>query len=571
MSEKKELPTSFKSLPTSQSASRPFRALIPLFGLLLILLYRNSEAVMSSIPGCHLSSNDYDQLESARCPVQPKPLNVGEDWNPLKDPIYADLAAKRLSKSVQINTETFDNLPLNASDARFDKHYAFSHFIKTEYPKLFEALTYEPINVHGHLFTWKGSNPKLKPVLLMAHTDTVPVLPATVNQWRYPPFEGSITHDGTLDTPGTWIWGRGASDCKNSLLGIYGAVERLITEGYRPERTIIISNGFDEEIGGVRGSREASLLLKGRYGENGIAFLVDEGFTGISEEYGALVASLGMAEKGSVNVRIKVETLGGHSSVPPKHTGIGIMSLILSELERNPFEPALNPAAPYLKYLSCMVDFAPDVPKSLKSQVRNPKKWNKLAHDLAANDRVINSFLATTQAIDLISGGVKVNALPEYVEATVNHRVAFTSSVNETLSHITNIVIPLAKSLNFTISAFETIPKIISDFHITLETVSGFEPAPITSSNSESFDLMAGTCKHVFGKRVIVSPSGMFANTDTKHMWDVTKNIYRFSPALVSENLHQHTVDERISLNAHLNTTRFFYKLIRNSDGWRAD
>lgn len=61
--------------------------------------------------------------------------------------------------------------------------------------------------------------------------------------------------------------------------------------------------------------------MEERYGKEGISFLVDEGFTGVSQDYGALVASLGMAEKGSVNVRVKVETLGGHSSVPPVHTG----------------------------------------------------------------------------------------------------------------------------------------------------------------------------------------------------------------------------------------------------------
>lgn len=92
------------------------------------------------------------------------------------------------------------------------------------------------------------------------------------------------------------------------------------------------------------------------------------------------------------------------------------MSLILAELEKNPFEPSLVPSTPYFKYLSCMSEHAPEVPKSIKSRIKNPKKWKKLAHDLASSDRILNSFLATTQAIDLISGGVKVNALPEYVE-----------------------------------------------------------------------------------------------------------------------------------------------------------
>lgn len=63
-----------------------------------------------------------------------------------------------------------------------------------------------------------------------------------------------------------------------------------------------------------------------------------------------------------------------------------------------------------------MSEHAPEVPKSIKRQIKNPRKWKKLAYDLASSDRTLNSFVATTQAIDLISGGVKVNALPEYVE-----------------------------------------------------------------------------------------------------------------------------------------------------------
>lgn len=62
-------------------------------------------------------------------------------------------------------------------------------------------------------------------------------------------------------------------------------------------------------------------VLEERYGKHGVAFLVDEGVTGILEYYGASVALFGMAEKGSVNVKVKVESLGGHSSVPPRHTG----------------------------------------------------------------------------------------------------------------------------------------------------------------------------------------------------------------------------------------------------------
>ncbi|WWD17284.1 hypothetical protein CI109_101724 [Kwoniella shandongensis] len=575
-SEKQALPTTATPLKPQAQPKRvkrsPLAQLIPLFALLYIA-WTSAPTLLSHLPNSTSSASSAALLDAAKCPAQPIPLNVGTDWDPLNDEIYASLAAKRLSKSVQYPTESYDNMPLNASDPIFDKHFAFAGWLENEFSKIFNSpVKHEVINVHDHLFTWKGSNPDLKPIVLMAHTDTVPVLPATLDQWTFPPFEGKITEDATPETPGTWIWGRGSSDCKNSLLGIYGAVERLVSEGFQPERTIIISNGFDEEVGGPRGAVILARELEERYGPDSIALIVDEGFTGLSEEYGSLVASFGMAEKGSTNIDIKVETLGGHSSVPPPHTGIGIMSLLLAELEKNPFEPTLVPEGPYLKYLSCLSEYAPHTPKSLKSRVKNPKKWPSLAKELAGNDRKVNSFLATSQAIDLISGGVKVNALPEFVQATVNYRISFTSSVNETLEHVLNVLKPLVHSLNFTISAFDDSPR-KSNSHISLISANTYhlEPSPITPSDSKSFALMAGTAKHVFGEKTIVSPSGMFANTDTKNFWNLSKHIYRFTPALITENLNQHTVNERISLEGHLNTTRFFYKLLQNSQGWETE
>jgi len=96
------------------------------------------------------------------------------------------------------------------------------------------------------------------------------------------------------------------------------------------------------------------------------------------------------------------------------------MARLLDELESHPFKPTLDPAGPFLKLLNCLSDHAPDMPKSLKSRLKNPKGWNKLAQELSktkvAGKLVYNAMMATTQAIDLVSGGVKVNALPEVVE-----------------------------------------------------------------------------------------------------------------------------------------------------------
>lgn len=92
------------------------------------------------------------------------------------------------------------------------------------------------------------------------------------------------------------------------------------------------------------------------------------------------------------------------------------MARFLSALEDHPYEPQMKAQSPLLKYMSCLAEHAPKFPKSVARRVKNPKKWPKLAKDLAKSDRILNALLATTGAINLIKGGVKVNALPEQVE-----------------------------------------------------------------------------------------------------------------------------------------------------------
>lgn len=96
--------------------------------------------------------------------------------------------------------------------------------------------------------------------------------------------------------------------------------------------------------------------------------------------------------------------------MPPHHTGIGILSKLLVELEKFPDQPKLRQGNPMLSYLNCLADHA-DPPKDLKKRVKKPKEWQALGEDLARDDLTIAAFLATTQAADLIEGGVKVRTL----------------------------------------------------------------------------------------------------------------------------------------------------------------
>lgn len=513
------------------------------------------------LSGVGMGREEVRMLKEGECPVQPEAIGKGE-WNVPDN--FTDVVIGRLSRSVQYPAESFDDMGPVGEDKRWDAHYAFDEFLEREFPLIYSTLTHTPINTHAHLYTLPGLNPSLQPILLMAHQDVVPVNPATIRQWTFPPFEGRVD--------GGWVWGRGSADCKNQLLGIMSALTKLLEEGFESERTILIGIGFDEEIGGKQGAHLISSHLQDLYGPSSLAFLVDEGFGGVDEAYGRRFASLGMAEKGSVNFKVTVDTPGGHSSVPPEHTGIGILAQLLVHLESHPFPTSLHPANPYLKYLNCLADYAPKLPHSLRKAIKSPRKWEKLAKELS-KDAKERALLGTTMAVDLISGGVKVNALPERAEATINHRIAFTSSVAETQEHVVKILKRITHDLDIDFTAFnQSYPaKHSHNRKVTLEIGGerGLEPAPITPSEGDVFELIGGTVREVFGKDVVVAPSGMYANTDTKSYWNLTRNLYRFIPAPIAEFKNAHTVDERVSVNAHLSTIRFFYQLLQNVQGWR--
>jgi len=75
---------------------------------------------------------------------------------------------------------------------------------------------------------------------------------------------------------------------------------------------------------------------------------------GFTRQFGSVVASPGIAEKGFINVLVEVTAPGGHSSIPPAHTvisffiasislikslqSIGILSALLVHYEKHPYE-----------------------------------------------------------------------------------------------------------------------------------------------------------------------------------------------------------------------------------------
>ncbi|KAJ3059626.1 hypothetical protein HDU98_004398 [Podochytrium sp. JEL0797] len=200
---------------------------------------------------------------------------------------------------------------------------------------------------------------------------------------------------------------------------------------------------------------------------------------------------------------------------------------------------------------------------------------------LAAKSQVMHAQLMTTQAIDIIQGGMKINALPERVVTSVNHRIAVDSSLLTTQQHYEDVLLGVAKAnrLNFTLMGFTNRSSVVLENGFAdavgkvtiLPRIFGIEPAPVSPSHDASekgWAVLEGTIHHVFDDlsetgSVVVVPSLPSGNTDMKQAWRLSRNIYRFGLGFGG---HAHTVDEFAYLSAFLGSISFFHELIRNWD-----
>jgi Gly-Xaa carboxypeptidase len=490
-------------------------------------------------------------------------------YNFLSTPTFENASILRLSGAVQVRTESFDDLGAIGDDKRWDVFYGFHDYLKATFPHLHEELKVEKVNTHGLLYTWLGSDETLKPLVLMAHQDVVPVEEQTVDSWTFPPWSGHFD--------GKYIWGRGASDCKNSLIGMMETVELLLDAGFQPKRTIVLSFGFDEECSGYQGAGHLGPFLLARYGENGVAAVVDEG-EGYTEAFGRGFAVPGVAEKGYVDVEVVVRTKGGHSSIPPDHTSIGILSELITSIESQQYRTFLDDANPFLEFLTCSATHAPEFPKKLRKLLKErktPKKCkaqpDHLAIEAAKISKAAKYLMQTSQAVDVIGGGVKVNALPETAKAIVNHRINIGEHPETVFHHLAHLARPIAKKYNLTLHAFDNHTEAYNS--ISLSSNKPLRVAPVTPTNIDvntPYKVLAGTVRATFGEDVIVTPFYMTGNTDTRHVWPLTRHIFRFGPGYVKEaefglgNIH--TVDEHIAVTNHFKLVKFYTLFIRNMD-----
>jgi carboxypeptidase PM20D1 len=440
-------------------------------------------------------------------------------------------AAERLAGSLRIPTVSHEDLA--AFDA--EAFQALHAYLRAAFPRVHSQLRRETVGTHSLLYTWRGSDSSLKPVLLMGHLDVVPVEPGTEEKWQEHPFSGRIA--------GGFIWGRGAIDNKSAVLGTMEAVEMLLGAGFRPARTVYLAYGHDEEVGGTRGAREIAALLKRRGVE--LEMVLDEGGVigdGIMPGISAPTALVGIAEKGFVSVELSTRAAGGHSSLPPRRSAIGILGAAIARLEESPMPARLHGPTQQL-----FERIAPRFPFAQRAVFANLWATRPLVMRKLEASPTTNAMVRTTTAATIFQAGTKENVLPSRARAVVNFRILPGDSVAGVLEHVR---------------------RVIDHPRVEVKPAPGFsaEPSAVSSTESESFRAVERTIRSV-APETIVAPYLVVVVTDSRYYRELSRNVLRFLPVrLTARDLERmHGTNERIAVRDYERAIRFYRQLILNT------
>jgi len=243
---------------------------------------------------------------------------------------------------------------------------------------------------------------------LLGHTDVVPAEP---DEWTVPPFAGEV-RDG-------YVWGRGATDCKNQVAAQAVALARLARSGADFSGRVLYVASADEERGDYCGAR---WLVQNRPDLVRCDYLVNEGGGYFSHVDGARLYDLTTGEKAFAQFRITTRGKGGHGSVPLHDlNAVETMGRVITALADHELPVAIEPlTAAYIDRLVTDPD--------LRERLKDPSRARAAVHDLARREAetayLIEPLLGITFSPTIArAGGDAVNVIPSHASLDVDCRM----------------------------------------------------------------------------------------------------------------------------------------------------
>jgi len=432
-----------------------------------------------------------------------------------------------LHLSLAVQCQTVSNEDVSIVDwNEFDK---LKTILKESFPLIHSQLVCRTIGEHNLVFIWEGVKPNVDPVLFCAHQDVVPAEP---EGWEHPPFSGEI-NDG-------YVWGRGSFDMKGQLICLLEAVESLLASNFKPQRSVWIALGCDEE---TRGTSGAYLIAETLYNEQRrFACVIDEGGAVVEGFFPLIthpVAVVGIAEKSYVDVTLTCNGHGGHSSTPSNPTPLGRIGRAVARVEYHRMPSRLTtPVKLMLQNLALHCSFA------TAFILGNPWLFWPIISLILSKNPTTDALIRDTKATTMAHGSTAPNVISDQATAVVNCRLLPHSSKERLRIWL---------------------QRIIADKHVNI-AFHGQNPMSVPSSiDTIYYDILKKAIASVFTDAAI-SPYLMTGGTDALWYEKVSDQVFRFSPALMnsSELSRMHAKNERFSLKNLERGINFYHFLIKS-------
>lgn len=411
-------------------------------------------------------------------------------------------AAESLAQAVAIPTVTGDREGIDRLNA----------WIRERYAGLLEQVSCAETDSGSLVLRWRAAEKSDRgPALFCGHLDVVP--PGT--GWTEEPFSGARRD--------SMICGRGAVDCKATVVALLEACDALRREGFAPRRDLYFAFGSDEETGGTQGAAR----IAEQFSKRGLHFelvLGDGGF--IAENHLDRVehaaALIGVGEKRSCAFRLTATAAGGHSSTPPCRTAPGALCEAMCRIESVQPRHRLSPlTAGYLRASLPAMTFGK------RFAVCNmPFSRPILTRVFRSEPRVL-ALMRSTAVPTQLAAAPAPNILPVTAEGVVSARLLPGEKPEEMLDHLRALV---------------------ADLPLRVELLDDWGGGPVADRRNPMFALLASTVKELYPRMPVLATLCTGA-TGSRHYANLADCTLRFAPLVLSarENAGVHGADECLS------------------------
>jgi len=268
----------------------------------------------------------------------------------------------------------------------------------------FDVERYEPEPGRASLVArLEGRDPEAPTLLLMGHTDVVPV---NADRWTHDPFGGELI-DGE-------VWGRGAVDMLNLTASMAVAAKHLADSGFNPDGTLVYLAVADEEASGTVGAEWLSDHQADAIDADYV--ITESGGIPLPSPDGLKLPVL-VGEKGCYWCRLRVGGTPGHGSQPYRTDNALVNA---AEVVRRlvAYEPATQIHEVWRRFITAL-----GLPDTLTDPLLSTDGFAAVLDTLPLGmARQFHACTHTTIAPTMVAGGSKINVIPDTVELELDIR-----------------------------------------------------------------------------------------------------------------------------------------------------